>query len=620
MSLLDPGGRSLLTDALRAPSGYRFNEALVTTYSLDLATLLTIPLHLAFASDASRDELLNDPVALMEALRRHASRLTVFAHHGAMHVPTVQNVLFGMLEPVVVQVEPPATGVFHAKLWVIRFESHETAAEPVIRLVVASRNLTDDRSWDVALTLDGAPGGRKKNENAPLAALLRAMPGFVVPGIALDETARLRTERFADACHRTQWELPPGFDSIRFHAIGPSLPRFEMPSCDRLAVLSPFIDEAALKMLSGVCGTKPEILISRPESLNAVSPRALATFLNCFVLCEAAESEDGEDAGDAGTRTEAAGQATVRRGLHAKVFLQQDGVRTRILVGSANATSPALRTASNVEVLAQLEGPTRKLGGIDDLLGAGGLGEYVEPFLPYEQPKDEAAREAGERRLDDARREISRAGLQLRCQKIRDADDQYELVVEAARPPELVGIGRVLLWPITLGDAHAARTGAFTPGSPVTIGRFSAASLTRFTAFELTDSATGLNLRFVLQLPADGLPEHRHAAVVATVINNREGFLRYLALLLADLEADGIASGLAVAKSQSWLNFSGGDGGAPLLERLVRAFSRDPARLHGIDRLLLELEQSEEGRVSIPEGFSGLWTLFRSALAMESKT
>jgi hypothetical protein len=56
-----------------------------------------------------------------------------------------------------------------------------------------------------------------------------------------------------------------------------------------------------------------------------------------------------------------------------------------------------------------------------------------------------------------------------------------------------------------------------------------------------------------------------------------------------------------------------------VLERLVRAFSRDRKRLESIDRLLSELEESAAGRNAVPEKFLELWTLFRSAMAREER-
>lgn len=53
MTLLDPERRSLYVDALRPLPGMIFDRGLATTYSLDLETLLALPLHLVLYAGAS---------------------------------------------------------------------------------------------------------------------------------------------------------------------------------------------------------------------------------------------------------------------------------------------------------------------------------------------------------------------------------------------------------------------------------------------------------------------------------------------------------------------------------------------------------------------------------------
>lgn len=116
--MLNPDDRRLYTDALRPPQGFRFTEAVAGTYSLDLETLLTIPLHLAlFSAEQPLEELLKDGVALLEALRRTTDHVTVYGQASRMIAPAHPHVLYGLLEPTVVQVMPPSDGgSFHPKL------------------------------------------------------------------------------------------------------------------------------------------------------------------------------------------------------------------------------------------------------------------------------------------------------------------------------------------------------------------------------------------------------------------------------------------------------------------------------------------------------------------------
>ena len=85
--MLSPNNRSVYTDALTPPAGYELDGAIVATFSLDLTTLLSVPLHLVLQATEDRNELMRDPIALYEALQRATERVCVFAQHGRMLVP-----------------------------------------------------------------------------------------------------------------------------------------------------------------------------------------------------------------------------------------------------------------------------------------------------------------------------------------------------------------------------------------------------------------------------------------------------------------------------------------------------------------------------------------------------
>ena len=114
--MLDPNSRSLLTDALTPPPGMRFDTGLATTYSLDPTALLTVPIHLAWLASGQDKDLLADPIRMLEALRRVASRLTVFCQRGRMQAPDRPHVLYGLLEQMLHESVAPFGGSFHAKL------------------------------------------------------------------------------------------------------------------------------------------------------------------------------------------------------------------------------------------------------------------------------------------------------------------------------------------------------------------------------------------------------------------------------------------------------------------------------------------------------------------------
>src|SRR5262245_22208324 len=125
--MLGPQDRRLLLDALRPPEGYSLDYAIGTTYSLDLLALLTAPLAFTFFDWEDAEGRPNpDPVALLEALRRHADRIAIFCQAGQILIPKQHRILFGYLEDSVFQVRSPTEGgSFHAKFWAIRFVAED---------------------------------------------------------------------------------------------------------------------------------------------------------------------------------------------------------------------------------------------------------------------------------------------------------------------------------------------------------------------------------------------------------------------------------------------------------------------------------------------------------------
>ena len=80
--------RTLLLDSLRPPAGYRLRRAVGTSFTLDLIALLTAPLAFTFFDAHDEDGApVADPVALLEALRRHAEKVSLFCQAGAIGVP-----------------------------------------------------------------------------------------------------------------------------------------------------------------------------------------------------------------------------------------------------------------------------------------------------------------------------------------------------------------------------------------------------------------------------------------------------------------------------------------------------------------------------------------------------
>jgi len=602
---LDPEQRTLYSANLQPPAGHVFDGGVATTFSLDFETALAVPVSLALFAAENRDDILAHPLALLEGAERIAGRLLMFtdAGHIQAHVQPSSR-LCSLLERIIVEVAAPKGGAFHPKIWALRFKSVQSDEPARLRLLVLSRNLTRDRSWDIALTLDGVVIGRPKAANRPLADLLRRLPELATAGVP--EGASELVDDIAEDVRRTKWSLPDPFQSIAFAVNGLGGKQWRPGRCRRLGVISLFCDDEALSMLANLASDEKPNFIGRSDELIAVPRAVLDRFGHVAVLDEMAATEDGEE-----------GDANTLRDLHAKAFIAETGWDTAITVGSGNATRPALLSGSNVELFATLIGKRSRVGSIDEILGDRGFGRLTRAFVANELATADPARRAAEKRLDAARREICRSGLLLRCERDQPADGSMLWRIWLIPPAalSLAGISALRVWLITRGESHGQDVlHKLLLGQPVDLGAMPLADLTRFLACQLTDIDGDDSILFSTGLVVDGLPSERYAAILRWVINSKDAFFRYLRLLLSELD-DPFAAALAAQEDSSHGAWRMAQDDAPLLEEMVRAFCRGGEQLRAIERLIVRLEAVEVGELNpIPAEFRTLWETFRTAL------
>ena len=610
--MLAPRERRLLLDALRPPPGHRLDRAVGTSFSLDLLALLTAPLAFTFF-DWEDDEgaPTADPLALLEAVRRHADRITLFCQAGRIAVPRPGQILLGYLEGSVVEAAAPAPeGAFHPKLWVLRFTGD---VGPVrYRVLCLSRNLTFDRSWDTALVLDGELAERTRAfaANRPLGDFLVALPDLAVR--PLEERRREDVSRMADEIRRVRFELPEDVENLTFWPLGiAGHRRFPIAESDRrLMIVSPFVSAPLLDKLSR--GRAPGILVSRPECLEALPRKTLAGFAEVLVLSPGADVQGPEDEADAAKNLEEAG-------LHAKLFVLDDGWDARVWTGSANATTAAF--GQNVELLVELVGKKSRLG-IDAFLSDGdptgsGMRALLQPFRPAgEEPQPASLDEELRRRVDALRREIASWKLSVRVEA-RSATSEFALVIEPGgqgwpAPPEDVD---VRFWPTTL---PAARALPVAPGGaePLRFDPVSFEAITGFVGAEVTlRGPEPISASFVLNLPLLGAPSDRRERLLRALLKDRAQVLRLLYLLLSDgpISVQALIDATKSGEKRDPYRRAGLADAFPLLEVMLAALARDRGRLDDVAKLIEDLRRTSEGRALLPEGLESIWDPIWSA-------
>ncbi len=614
-SNFDPENRELYTSLVRSPDGYRFDHAVATTYSLDFETALAIPIAIVFRDAENRDDMLRSPLALLQSVERMAGRMAIYCDRGRIKEarPSAAR-LMALYERTITEVSAPEGGAFHPKLWCIRFQPERKGLPARMRLAILSRNLTNDRCWDLALCLDGMVGDEINDVNEPIARLLRTLPSLA------NAATRPPAPRFLDSIlrdlQRCSWEaLPAGATRVRFAVNGVDTEGWSPQKGERLAILSPFVKARALQRLAeGYDDPSNCRLVARAEELDCVESSVRERF-DIRVLDELATRYEEKD--------DSVAHVADLDGLHAKAYFVERGSKLHIHVGSANATNAALipgptgRTR-NVEIMATLIGPKSRMGTIEEALFSEGFQRLLAPYAPSEPPKQDAAA-AAEELLETLRTEIAALPLDVHCTQLPDSV-ALELETAGKFSPIVLPEGvSCFIRPITVANerGHDARPLLQGMEQRQALGSVPLGDVTRWLSVRLREEKTGVQLTFTLGARLVDLPDGRDAAVLRAHIANVENFFRYLTLLLGSL-GEGSFLESELAGEGQWLRRLG-QGGASLLEPMVRALNLGSGELSEIDQLIRRLEGPQGGKSIVPEDFLSLWTSFAPLVSSKAR-
>ena len=158
-SKLSPkNNRLLYNDLLLPPEGYELDFCISTTYSLDMQALLCMFLALSGKNDLS-DKVINNPLVQIKSIKEIAQKIAIFVEGGQIKVPANELNIYSLVEKSIneVKLNKPTNSQrypsFHPKFHLIKYKNKD--GQYIYRLIVLSRNLTFDNSWDVAFSFDG---------------------------------------------------------------------------------------------------------------------------------------------------------------------------------------------------------------------------------------------------------------------------------------------------------------------------------------------------------------------------------------------------------------------------------------------------------------------------------
>ncbi|TMO53741.1 phospholipase D family protein [Pseudoalteromonas phenolica] len=589
---------------------YEFDAAIATTYSLDLDTLLAAPIALCF-DETLEGDLRGEKLALLEALGQLKGRLRVFYQKGNIKVPAEYNKLFALLEPCLRAVVPSGGehASFHPKLWLIRYKESggKKRSKVIYRLIVLSCNLTFDKSWDIAASLDGKLTTDKITDLGSA-----SWADFFLNLLTEEKDAELK-KTFKKELPKIRWSISYGRNPLLLPGGG----KFKKPldihySNDSILVVSPFIKDSAgqIKALDWLATIAPEakrVLVSRAVELNDIGQEKLNSW-QCFAINDALV--------DGAERNELAKEF---HDLHAKLIITQRGGTSHWHLGSANATTAALGTVEkaprNEEFMLRFTGSTAQIGPQSILASwlSGKEGEGL--IVPHEFSKLENEIESKDFDFRAVSFPIINADWQLKA-KYSTQSEQYELVLSHNISNEC--LSKILAsCDIKIGQLgipgvykcisselhwHGVELSAISALIPVCLSP------------KCESNSQQKNLIIQVKLHIEG-GDNRDKKVLSELLNNEDKLLNYVRLLLSPYST-----------KEEWLDISkratgvGGSEGTnlfdstPIYEQLMLAAARNPSALNRIQALLERLETTE---VKIPEQFLSLWQHFEKEVVYE---
>ncbi len=360
--------------------------------------------------------------------------------------------------------------------------------------------------------------------------------------------------------------------------------------------------------------------MSRPESLAPLKPASLAAFEKVWVLDDTANPEPGEteEAVEEAAALDQAGetdQAVSLVGLHAKVYVADQGWDASVFTGSANATRAAFNR--NVEFLVELRGKKSRCGiaallgesSESDPLRASCLSDLMQLYTHVEGEFEiDPQLEAFELRVIQLAKALAATSPIATCGPAAE-EGMFSIRVTATR---------ALKKPHDAGVVVRARP-ASLPGSQfyqvdlsesvwVEFPPVSLLGLTSFFVFEVESVDLKVRRQFVLNVPLENAPENRHEAILRDLLSDRDRVLRFLLLLLLDTGARDLSKLMdSPANGENKFSFMHSLFGATLFESLVRALDRDPERLEQVAQVILDLRQSKEGTALLPDDLDAIW-------------
>ncbi len=551
--------RHSYSDLLKPPSGYKVEFAVGTTYSLDLEALIGVPIALCL-SEEMEDTFIQNPIAAIEGIRRASNSFMVFCEGGQIKVPENLNHIYSLMEDSVYEVALPNNKSFHPKVWVVKYTSEK---EDLYRLIVLSRNLTFDRSWDMVVAIEGRAYSKKNKQNKPLKDFMEFLIQYTD-----NEDKKEKLKELISEVEHVQFETNNKYyTDFKFHPIG--IKNYNKNSTEifntyhNLMIISPFLSKSIVNELNNLAlSYAPKTLITRKSEITKLDSNILKE-MDVYALKDIivdGEESLGED-GDGEYK---------KQDIHTKFYARTKYSEHNFYIGSANCSNNAFN--GNVEFMINL---TYKKRGfrIDDLLDdLFGKEDKENPFeqitemIPQSEEKYDIPNE-----LEKVIKQLCRGKIKA---TVVECEDDYKVIVKTDVLRDDVNyyispLGRNIYVPMNY-------TTIIDKLNLIDLGNF----------YKVKVEKDGEKVDRVIKIYTDNIPDDRNSEIFKSIINNEFTFLKYISFILSD---DFLIETLKQIETENKNNNAWercAMDGPILYENMLKSVSRQPEKIEDINKII----------------------------------
>lgn len=585
------------------PADYKLDFAIGTTYSLDLDALVGACIALGLAEETDSD-LMKNPICLLEALRATGDKIALFCEGGQIHLPNSVTSLYILLEKMVFPVTTDAKrGLanypsFHPKFWLIKYVNNK--GEALYRIVVLSRNLTFDRSWDVSFCIDGKKANYETDKNNPVSDfvsyLIKQLPDTEN---ASEKQKKMRSllrelkhvEFSLDSKEFYDFDFIPVGISNKYNSKQDALYNLLKDSFHEVLIMSPFLSKGVIKDFNDrnkYIEHSEHVLITRASELGKLKPTDCSNF-EIYTMKDAVI--DGE------SLISEENASTQKQDIHAKIYMIMKYPNTYLYLGSLNASHNALN--GNIEFMVKLHTKNRylNLSKLKDSLFGTDEAECPFQIASLNNAQEDTADEKAQM-LDCIVKAVNRLNASA---VIKENGELFDINL-SFEPFESE-------YDITVSPLLSNKT---APLSEKIL--FSSMELTQLSEFYKISVSDGKQtVSRVIMIPTENMPTDREKAVVSSVVNDRSCFYRYIAFLLGDnLVISALESNNSADEVTGTTKVNKAIQLPALYEKMLRTAATAPERFKEIEYLIKSV--SADG--VIPEGFEELYNTFRKVVKM----